>query len=127
MLALLALHCVICVILNSGDPKDPIGNGGHQAFNPSKSISKSVSLPIGFWALVEAHAKSLVKDRSTYFRELAEKDLRAVGKLKVGLNEEVAAQAYELSQLIGPDRVKQKLSELAAETAIQLPLKGVDK
>jgi hypothetical protein len=87
--------------------------------------SKSVSLPLRFWDMVEEHAQAIGKDRSGYFRALAENDLRAAGKLQTGVNEEIAAQAYELAQLVGPDRVKAKLAELTAETAVQMPLAGV--
>lgn len=47
-----------------------------------KSVSKSVSMPDWLWDLVEAHAPTTPgKDRSGYFRNLVEDNLRAVGKL----------------------------------------------
>lgn len=47
----------------------------------SKAKSKSVSMPLALWLVVEAHAKSQHLDRSSYLRGLAIADLTKAGVL----------------------------------------------
>ncbi len=79
-----------------------------------KSEKFSVSFPTSLLAAMDRHIGG--KARSRYLQELADKDLRSAGALKVDPVAEELQRTRELIEARGLEAVRSKHDELALET-----------
>ncbi len=97
------------------------------AVDPSKSVSRSVSMPLELWAVVEQYAKDQNHDRSSWLRSLAVPELERAGVWPVagGLAVTDLRQASLLQKLealaalnVDVDQVLQNALEAAGATPL---------
>lgn len=81
----------------------------------TKSIGRSVSMPVALWEAVDAHAASDPKtgDRSSYITKLVVADLQSVGKWPGCNVGDALAEARDLIEAIGVEAFRERLRAAA--------------
>lgn len=83
----------------------------------TKAVSKSVTMTVEMWDVVDAHATTDPQsgDRSTYIRRLVTADLQAAGKLPGSADAEDLALFMEARRLLGRAPVRAALVALGVQ------------